>query len=75
MSVQHNDRSVRDLVVDDDVVLGGHVVGDVVVDDEPQETVEKRQVDLLVQLLKARLHHDVALALRRVPHVVQVVDS
>jgi len=63
------------LVVDDDVVFGRHVVGNVVVDDQSKETVEKRQVDLLVEFLEARLHHHVALSLRSVPHVMQVVDS
>lgn len=64
-----------DLVVDDDVVFGCHVVGNVVVDNQPQKTVEKCQVDLLIELLEARLQHHVTLTLRCVPHVVKVVDS
>ena len=63
------------LVVDDDVVLGSHVVCDVVVHDEPQQAVEEGQVHLLVHLLEERLHHHVALALGHVPHVLQVVDA
>ena len=39
------------LLTDDDVVLGGHVVRDVMVDDEAEEAVEERQVDLLVYLM------------------------
>ena len=60
---------------DDDVVLRRHVVGDVVVDDEAQQTVEQCKVDLLVDLLELSLEHDDALALGRVPHVVKVVDA
>ena len=66
---------LEDLVVDDNVVLGGDVIGNVVVDDEAHESVEESQVDLLVHLLKTSLHHDVALTLRRVPYILQVVDA
>lgn len=34
-------------VCDDDVVLGGHVVGNVVVDDETQQAIEEGQVHLI----------------------------
>lgn len=63
------------LVVDDDVVLGCHVISNVVVNNETQQPVEQSQIDLLVHLLVARLQHDVALSLRSLPHVLQVVDS
>ena len=50
---------VHVLVVDDDVVLGRHVVGDVVVEDEAEQPVEQREVHLLVHLGELRLHaHD-----------------
>ena len=52
---------LKDLVVDDNVVLGGDVIGNVVVDDKAHESVEESQVNFLVHLLKTRLHHDVAL--------------
>ena len=45
------------------------------VHDEAQEAVEEREVDLLVDLAELGLHEDVALALARLPHVVQVVDA
>ena len=38
----------------------------------PQETVEQREIDLLVDLREGRLHHDV---LARLPDVGQVVDT
>lgn len=40
--------SLTDLVVDNDIVLGCHVVGDVVVHDESEEPVEEGQVNLLI---------------------------
>mmetsp|Transcript_6161 Transcript_6161/g.24641 ORF Transcript_6161/g.24641 Transcript_6161/m.24641 type:complete len:696 (-) Transcript_6161:121-2208(-) len=68
-------RVAHVLVRYDDVVLGRDVVGDVVVDDEPQQAVEHRQVHLLVQLLELGLQDDQALALRGLPHVREVVDA
>lgn len=50
-------------VVDDHVVLGRHVISNVVVDDETQQPVEQRQIDLLVHLLIAGLEHHVAFSL------------
>ena len=43
--------------------------------DKPQQTVEQREIDLLVDLRKDRLHHDIALALTRLPDIGQVVDT
>ena len=66
---------VHVLVVDDDVVLGRHVVGNVVVENETQQAVEEREVHLVVQLLEAALEHHDALAVRGLPHLVEVVDA
>lgn len=63
------------LVVDDDVVLGRHVISNVVVNNETQQPVKQSQIDLLVHLLVARLQHDIALSLSSLPHILQVVDS
>lgn len=63
------------LVVDDDVVLGCHVVGYVVVHDEAQQPIKQGQIYLLIHLLKPGLQHDVALALTCLPHVLQVIDA
>ena len=63
------------LVVDDDVVFGGHVISNVVVHNEPEQPVEEGQINLLVDLLIPRLQHHVTLSLTGVPHVVQVVDA
>ncbi len=63
------------LVVDDYVVLGCHVISDVVVHNKTQQPVEQRQINLLVHLLIAGLQHHVALSLCSLPHVLQVVDA
>ena len=61
---------VHVLVVDDHVVLGRHVIGNVVVDDEAQQSIQQRQVDLFVELLELGLKHHVALAISRLPHIL-----
>ena len=66
---------VHIFVVDDDVVLGRHVIGDVVIDDQPQQSIQQRQINLFVQLLEPRFQHDVTFTVRRFPHILEVVDS
>ena len=61
---------VHVLVVDDHVVLGRHVIGDVVIDDETQKTIEQCEIDLFVQLLETRLEHHVTFTIRSLPHVL-----
>ena len=39
------------------------------IQDEAQETIKKRQVDLLIHLGEHRFHHDIALALTSLPNV------
>lgn len=68
-------RVVHVFVVDHNVVLRCHVVGDVVVHDETKQAVEECQVDLLVHLFEFRFEHYVALAFCGVPDVVQVVNA
>ena len=63
------------LVRDDDVVLGRTVISNVVINNQPHETVEQRKIDLFKHLFKSRLQHDDALAFIRVPDVRQVIDA
>ena len=63
------------LVVDHHVVLGSHVVGDVVVHDQPQQPVEQCQVNLLVQLLKLTFHHHITFSISCFPNILKIVDS
>ncbi len=63
------------LVVDNNIVLGSHVVGNIVIHDQAKQAVEKGQVNLLVHLLKPGLHHHIALSLPRLPHILEVVDA
>lgn len=62
------------LVVDDHVVLGCHVISNVVVNNKTQQSVKQCQIDLLVHLLIAGLEHHIAFSFSSLPHVLQVVD-
>ena len=54
---------VHVLVVDDNVVLGRHVVCDVVVNNQSQQAVQKGEVHLLRDVLELALkdHHTLAI--------------
>ena len=58
-----------------DVVFGRHVVGNVVVDDQTEQTIEQREIHLLVDTFEGCLQQDDALATIGAPHIVQVVDT
>lgn len=64
-----------DLIVNDNIVFGRHVIGNVVIHNETQKPVQQCQVNLLIHLLVARLQHDVTFTLCCLPHILQVVDS
>lgn len=71
----HHVENLQYLVVDDHVVLGRHVVSNVVVYDKTQQSVEQRQVNLLVHFLIARLKHYIAFSLSGLPNILQVVNA
>ena len=58
------------LVVDHHVVLSSHVISNVVIHDETEESVKQGQINLLIELLEGALHHDVTLTIARLPHVL-----
>ena len=68
-------RVGTDLVVDDDVVLGSHVVCNVVVDNESEQSVEQSKIYLLIELLKMALHHHITLPLSYLPYLLKIVDT
>ena len=57
------------------VALLRHVIRQVRVHDQPQQTRQQRRVDLLEHLVERRLHQHVALAVVAGPEVRQVVDA
>ena len=66
---------VHILVVEYDVVLGGHVVGQIVIENKTQQSIEQRQIDLFIHSAQFRLQQHIALAVAGIPHVCQIVDA
>lgn len=56
------------------VILRRYVVGQIVVQNQPQQSVEQRQIDLLIDLRQDSLHQDITFAFTGLPDVSQVVD-
>ena len=59
------------LIVDHHVVLSSHVISNVMIHDETEESVKQGQINLLIELLECALHHDVTLTIARLPDVLQ----
>mmetsp|Transcript_45139 Transcript_45139/g.81182 ORF Transcript_45139/g.81182 Transcript_45139/m.81182 type:complete len:243 (+) Transcript_45139:3641-4369(+) len=66
---------VHVFVVDHNVVLGSHVVCNVVIHDQAQQTVEKSQVNLLGDVLELALQHNYTLSIGCVPDICQVIHT
>lgn len=63
------------LVINDNVVLCRHVISNVVINNQPQKSIQQSQINLLVHLLVVWFHHNIALSFRCLPDILQVVDS
>ena len=61
--------------IDADVVFGGHVISDVMVDDKPEESIQKSEIDLLIDFIETGLEQDKRLPLGGIPSTMQVIDA
>ncbi len=61
--------------IDADIVFGGHVISDVMVDDKPEETIQKSEIDLLIDFIETGLEQDKRLTLTGIPSTMQVIDA
>ena len=59
----------------DHIILSGHVVRQVMIDNQSEEFVQESKVDLIVELFELGLHKDDALVLRDIPDIRQIVDT
>jgi len=57
------------------VVLSGDVVGQVVIQNQAKQSIEKGQIDLFIDLRKNGLHKHVAFALASLPDIGQIIDA
>lgn len=63
------------LVCKHSVVLGSDIIGQVVIENQPKQTIEEGQIDLLIDLREHRLHQNIAFAVICLPNISQVVNS
>lgn len=57
------------------VVLCGNIIGQIMIEDESEQTIEQSQIDLLVNLRQHGFHQDIALSFAGFPNVSQIVDT
>lgn len=63
------------LIIDHDVVLRCHIIGDVMINNQTQQSIEQSQIDFLIKFLELRLQQNVAFAFSDVPNVGEIVDT
>mmetsp|Transcript_13888 Transcript_13888/g.19297 ORF Transcript_13888/g.19297 Transcript_13888/m.19297 type:complete len:202 (-) Transcript_13888:339-944(-) len=63
------------LVVKGNVVLGSHVVSNVVIHDQTEESIEKGQVHLFVDSFERSLHANNAFTVGGFPDALEIVDT
>mmetsp|Transcript_29770 Transcript_29770/g.62395 ORF Transcript_29770/g.62395 Transcript_29770/m.62395 type:complete len:277 (-) Transcript_29770:3144-3974(-) len=68
-------QMIHVLVIEQDIVLCGHVLRNVVIDNQPKEAIQQRKIHLLVHLLKLSFHHHIGLPAGRVPHLLEVIHA
>lgn len=59
---------------DHHVVFGRHVVRDVVIYNQSQQTIQEQQIDLLIYLIQLGLEEHQRLSLTHIPDTMEVVD-
>ena len=61
--------------IDTDVVFGGHVISNVMVNDKPEESIQESEINLLIYFIETGLEQDKRLPLRGIPSTMQVIDA
>ena len=68
-------RMVHILEIYHNIVLSSHIIGDILVDNQPQKPIEQSQVDFFVHFFESGFQNDQGLSLGDVPDAVEVVDT
>ena len=55
-------RMIHILVSEFDIVLGGDVIGDIVIDNQPKESVQYKHIDFLEHFVEFGLNEDITFA-------------
>ena len=57
------------------IILRSHVIGQVVINNQPEELVQEGEVNLIVELLKFGLHQHDTLIFGDIPYISEVIDA
>lgn len=66
---------VHVLVGDDNVVLTSHVIGNIVIHDQSEQSIQEGEIHLLVGLFEFGFEEHQRLTLRGIPNTMEVVDT
>ena len=58
-----------------DIVLGGHVVSQVVIDNQSEEFIQECKIDLVIEFLELCLHQHDTLVFRDIPDISEIIDA
>ena len=59
----------------DHIILRGHVISQVVINNQPEKLVQESEVNLIVELLKFGLHQYDTLIFGDIPDISEVIDA
>jgi len=68
-------RVIHILEVDNNIILSCHVISDIVIDDESQQSIQESQIDFLVDFLETGFQQNNTLAFRSIPYSLEVIDT
>jgi hypothetical protein len=57
------------------IVLSCHVVSQIMINNQSEQFVQEREINLIIELFEFRLHQYNTLIFRNIPHISQIVDS
>lgn len=58
-----------------DIVLSGHVVSQVMIDNQSEELIQECKIDLVIEFLELGLHQYDTLVFRDIPDISEIVDA
>jgi hypothetical protein len=65
---------VHILEINNHVILRRHILGYIMIHNQPQEPTQKQQINLLIHLIQLRLEQHQRLPLTHIPHPMQIIN-
>jgi hypothetical protein len=65
---------VHILEINNHIILRRHILGYIMIHNQPQEPTQKQQINLLIHLIQLRLEQHQRLPLTHIPHPMQIIN-